>query len=102
MIVNKQRAEPYDSWSQCFQRALVETCLELAPEVFEAAAVNEEIKLRLAVSAPRIGIRVRLNWKSPAFGLEPAALLQSWEIKPTSYSDNRIIRDWSCRRITAT
>jgi hypothetical protein len=91
----KPRAEPNESWSWCLQSGLVAACLKLAPEVFEASQREEDIKLRIAVRAPQIGIGIKLNWNSPAYGIEPVELHQYWELEPTSFSEDRHCRGWS-------
>jgi hypothetical protein len=96
-IKKKERAEPTESWSICFQKPFVKACLELAPKVFEAGHEETAVKLRLGVPAPRIGVGVELNWNSPAYGIGPVGLQQSWELESTSYSDDRLIRGWTYR-----
>jgi hypothetical protein len=94
----EQKVEPNDSWSRCVHLRFVEACLKLAPNVFEAGRGDGDIRLRLGVPAPQMGVDIELNWRSPAYGMGPVGLRQSWELKPTSFSDDRYCRDWSCRR----
>jgi hypothetical protein len=85
-IKNQEQVEPNKSWSGCFQHRFVKACLELAPKVFEAGRRGTDIKLRLAVLAPRIGISIKLNWESPAYGIGSVELEQcpgSWNLPPS-------------------
>jgi Pentapeptide repeats (8 copies) len=91
----KERGEPYTSWSACIQSPFVKACLELAPKVFEAAGPKDFIKLRIGVPLPQVSVDITLNWDSPA-GIESGALSQSWTLEPdlNSVSNDRHILDW--------
>jgi hypothetical protein len=95
----KKRVEPNDEWPECFQKTFVKTCLELAPNVFEAGQEETDIKLRLGVPNPKIGIVIELVWESPGYRIGRAGFQQSWELKPKDFSDDRRILDWECQRV---